>query len=676
MRRLLGAALAAVVVLSLAEPAVSLPVGGRSGAPAQAGREENGREDRADEDPSRLRLASQTAWVAPGQELVLRLVVTTARPRNDVEVAVAVHRRVTGRIEFARTLEGRARGAAVSITAVPLSELAVDPGGAVVVRLPVHGAVGPPEPGRLRLRDEGVYPVRVELREADGGDLLDELVTHLVYAALPGEGGHRLGTALVLPVHAPRATRPDGSRRLSAQAVAGLGTLAQALEGHPGVPMTVAPTPETLEALGTSPRPADHEIVTTLANAVRAHQVVTSPYVPIDLRSFLEAGLEGELGAQLARGSEAIERTLRVRADRRTWVTDEHVDGATTLGLRQRQFDRILLPERAMEPVDNPVTLAEPFEIDAGTVRRPVAMAADAGLARHFTDRGDPVLAAHRLLAELAVIYFDRPGHVRAVVAQAPRSWVPTAPFMDILLEGLRSSPVLYGTTLDQAFTSVPAATAPGGRPLVRRLAAPPDDPPELPAQALASARRRLESFGSMLDADNTLDDSIEPLLLVAEGADLRSRERTGYLRGLERRIGAEMARIRVPPDRSITLTARTGVIPVTISNEADYRVRLRVQVASAKLAFPQGSTRGIELSRRNITERFAVQARTSGAFPLDVSLVSPDGGLVVGSSQFTVRSRPSGVGVVLSAGAGGFLVVWWARHWARTRRNRRLVPS
>ncbi|HEX2062866.1 MAG TPA: hypothetical protein VHE80_00430, partial [Acidimicrobiales bacterium] len=77
MNRLLGAALAAVVAVSLAEPALSLPAAGRSMALAQAGREEESRDDRADPGSSRLRLASQTAWVAPGQELVLRLVVTT-----------------------------------------------------------------------------------------------------------------------------------------------------------------------------------------------------------------------------------------------------------------------------------------------------------------------------------------------------------------------------------------------------------------------------------------------------------------------------------------------------------------------------------------------------------------------------------------------------------------------
>jgi hypothetical protein len=35
-----------------------------------------------------------------------------------------------------------------------------------------------------------------------------------------------------------------------------------------------------------------------------------------------------------------------------------------------------------------------------------------------------------------------------------------------------------------------------------------------------------------------------------------------------------------------------------------------------------------------------------------------------------------SGVGVVLSFGAGLFLLLWWARNWRTVRRARRLVAA
>jgi hypothetical protein len=87
--------------------------------------------------------------------------------------------------------------------------------------------------------------------------------------------------------------------------------------------------------------------------------------------------------------------------------------------------------------------------------------------------------------------------------------------------------------------------------------------------------------------------------------------------------------------------------------------------------------SRRLDLTKRNDTERFAVLARTSGAFPLVVTMQSPDGSLIVGHTRLTVRSTAaSGVGLLLSAAAGIFLLVWWGRHVLRGRRARQLVPA
>jgi hypothetical protein len=68
------------------------------------------------------------------------------------------------------------------------------------------------------------------------------------------------------------------------------------------------------------------------------------------------------------------------------------------------------------------------------------------------------------------------------------------------------------------------------------------------------------------------------------------------------------------------------------------------------------------------------VQARTSGDTALTIVLESPDRSLRINRTLLTVRSTAaSGVGIVLSAGAAVFLVVWWGRDIRRRRRDRRL---
>ena len=631
----------------------------------------------AQQSGSVLRLASQTPWVGPGEELQLRLGVTTSEAATDVELAVAVYPRVTSRSKFIQTLRASPRGN--PLTSVPpttMAELATDAAGAVLVRLPTQDPDQPPDPNRVRLGAEGVYPVRVELRETGGGKTLASLVTHLVYIRPPQPGGYPLRVALVLPVHAPPALRPDGKRVLSQQSASALAALARSLEAYPTVALTLLPTPETLVSLDTSERPEDRDTLASLARATTGRQIAPGTYVPVSLSSFAASGMAAEAAIQLDRGSEAIEQTLGVRPDPRTWVAEEALDDRAAQLLRQQQVDRLVLPETGLEPVELDITLTQPFEVDARAVRRPMALAGDTGLVDHFAPAGDPVLAAHRLLADLTVVYQDRPSRKRAVVVVPPRSWRPDPAFLESLLSGLATSTVMAGTTLEDAFTSVSPATATAGAPLVRRLAAT-TSTPGLPAADIVAARRRLVSFASMLAPENALDDRMEQLLLVSEGAGLRAGVRQDYLRGLTDRVRSQTSSVQVPSHRSITLTARTGEIPVTVLSRTGYPLKVEIRVASDKLDFPKGAVRSVDLTRRSTTERFSVRARTSGSFPLRVSLVSPDGELVLGTSRFTVRSTAaSGVGVVLSVGAGTFLLVWWGRHLVRGRRNRRLVPA
>lgn len=629
-----------------------------------------------------LRMASQTSWVGVGQELDIRVNITTSAPATDVELAVSVYRQVGSRSEFLNTLKDRLRGSPLTSTATPLSELETDPAGAYLIRLPIQDPAQPIDRNRIRLRDEGVYPVRVELRETAGGRSIDRFVSHLVYGAPPKDDGVPLGFAWVLPISAPPAIQPDGASKVADDTSNRLAAMAQALEAHPEVPLTVLPTAETIEALSTSNREVDRSTVQQLSRALTNRQVVGGTYVPVQPGAFENSTGQAEFAAQLDRAGDTLARLLSVRPDPRTWVSDERMNEAALDRLRVQQVDRIVLPENAFEPAGLPVTLAQPFEVQAGSLRRPAAAAADLDLHAHFTrqpdEADDPVLRAHALLADLAVVYFDNPGRPRAVVAQSPREWAPERTFLDTVLTGLKDGPIVKPITLDQMFTGIPPATT--GRnttPLNRRLADNPA-PTELPLDDIREARVRLEAFGSMLNPDHPLDDRLEQVLLAAQSVDMRGRQRESYLLGVQRQIDNELRKLVLPPKRTITLTARRAEIPVSLQWTGDYPIRVRVRLSADRLTFPDGqSARDIELSRRNTTERFVVQARSSGDFPLRIIVEAPEGNLVMAQSRFTVRSTAaSGVGIALSVGAGLTLAYWWARHLFRGRRNRRLVPA
>jgi hypothetical protein len=284
------------------------------------------------------------------------------------------------------------------------------------------------------------------------------------------------------------------------------------------------------------------------------------------------------------------------------------------------------------------------------------------------------------MLADLAVIYLDRPGddERRALAAVAPRDWHPTRQFLDVLNSGLLLSPIVEPISLDALFSTVPMARDDSGATMVRKPAAPAVGSIADVAADLRDVRRNLDSLGSVLGSGNTTSAVVEEELLVAESTDLKTRrQREPYITAADRMIEDELNQIEMPEGRSITLTARTGEIPVTFKNNTGKPVRVVVRIESDKLEFPRGTVEDLELTRLNTTERFPVVARASGAFPLRITLESPDGHLVVGRARITVRSTAaSGASLIVAMGAATFLAVWWGRNAMKGRRARGLVQE
>ena len=630
----------------------------------------------ADAAPSgRIMLASQSAWVTGGGafDLVMR-VAGTADP-GDLEVAVIVHPALSSRSEFQRSVDGKVTGSALGIAARALTELDPSHKGEVRSTLLVQDQTQPRDDARLQLRKPGVYPVEVELREIGGGKIADRFVTHLVYVptTLPGP---RLGVAWVAPVHAPPALEASGTRRMSDASSAGLAALAGALDHYQTLAFTLHPNPETLAALAASPRPADADTLKAFVRSAQVHQVLAGTFVPVSPPAY-GADDQSELAAQLDHGTDVIGDVLKVRPETRTLVNDDGLDDASVGHLQDQQVDRLLIRASSLATSEQRLTPSQPFQLAGRPGRRLTTVAADTGLTARF-DEKDPVLGAHHLLADLAMAYFEFPANTRGVVALPSPSWRPSTPFLDAFLSGLADSPVLTPLTLDQLIDSVPAATTSRRVPLVRRLTTTAPKPVPL-ATNLRTVRKRLDDFGGLVDPGTPVFVNLDEGLLVAQSIDLRASQRRTYTAEVDTRIDKQLSMIRVPASRSITLTAREGEIPVTVLNETGYPVHVQVRLSSDQLRFPGGSraaVQSVDLTHRNTTARFRVQARTSGSFPIRIELVSPDGRLTVGSSRFVVRSTAaSGVGVVLSLGAACFLLVWWARHAMRARRRARQQP-
>jgi hypothetical protein len=285
---------------------------------------------------------------------------------------------------------------------------------------------------------------------------------------------------------------------------------------------------------------------------------------------------------------------------------------------------------------------------------------------------GSDALRAQQVLAGLTVIALEQPNRGRSIVLDTPTLWDPRPARVGSVLAGLRGNPMLVGARLTDIFDSVQAATV-DGRPYVRTLGAPPTGTAPITRAEYRDARTRVDALSSMVgDTDPSVVRSrheldLTPATGVPGTGPVASNAR---IVGIEATVGSIADKIIAPPSRTFRLTSRRASVPLSIENSTDQRVRVRIHLSSQKLEFPEGATKLVDLPPGNTTTQFDVESRTSGTFPVIVTVSSPDGGLTLQTSRYTIRSAfVSGVGVFLAVGAGLFLAVWWLVHWRRSRR-------
>ncbi len=633
--------------------------------------------------PSRLALVSQDAWTVLGGTFHACLQIAELGPGE--QLLVAVHQSVPTRSSF----DSQQSGPVLTQVVLPVDALPTSTAGCRSVAIPLSAAAGA-FAGQLAVPGEGVYPLDVELRDNQETGLA-RFVSYLV-AVAAGPGGqptpltNKLGVAWVWPLATRPGLNPDGSiNATTAAAVDPAGTLGRQvaeLAAHPTVPVTLAPSPETLDSWSTLARtdPGAALGAGTLRAAQQAgpDQVIGGPYVPIDLPSLLHGGLGSAADAEAAQGQTSIDRFFGAHVDERTALALP-ADGESIDRLRSQGVDQVVVTASAAAAGHSRLTSTSPFSLEPSanlTATGPVAAVADDdALAATLTAPGAPALRAQRFLAGLALTALEAPGVSRADVVVNPDGYDGAAALVDAVLTGLTNNPWLAPTTLANAFSTSAAGDD------VRALA--PYTPPEPPvsAGAYGATGNRLLSFGSLvapadvrlLRGERFLLSSVSSAWAEAGG----SAAAHAQLAAVNATITTFLAGIQIPAPGTITLTARSGAVPITFRNDTGQPIRVLVTLSSHKLDFPAGSSQTIALPTRSTTIRFEVRSRTSGTFPLAMSVHSADGSLLIAEGRFKVRSTVvSSVGLALAVGAGVFLIGWWALDFLHRRRRRRATPA
>ena len=238
------------------------------------------------------------------------------------------------------------------------------------------------------------------------------------------------------------------------------------------------------------------------------------------------------------------------------------------------------------------------------------------------------------------------------------------------MLGGLVDSPVLATLTVGEAFSALPVGG--NGSPASEQLV-PGTPAASVHASAIGAARRALATLQSVLPGDKTLLAHLGDDVLLAQTTGLGATARHDYSTAPVRARAGLARLLHLSGGRIVTLTSRTGDIPIGIVSSSRYPVHALVELRDPSLAFA-GSDVGplpVTFGQKTTTIDYRVTTRTSGASRLDVEVVAPVGGTTLLDGSFSVHATAvSGVAVALSAGALLVLGVWWLRSVLRHRRQ------
>ena len=163
-------------------------------------------------------------------------------------------------------------------------------------------------------------------------------------------GGRPLDVAWVWPLSADPAFLPDGTADpavVDQLAPTGrLGRQAAFIDSLTDLPLTLAPSPETLDGWLSIARQRT-DLASGIAAVQRAasrNEILAGPFVPLDLPALTAADLDGSFDSEFTRGTTTLDRVLGTRLDPRTALPGP-LDQHTAQTLRQRGVDRLVVDD-------------------------------------------------------------------------------------------------------------------------------------------------------------------------------------------------------------------------------------------------------------------------------------------------------------------------------------------
>jgi hypothetical protein len=589
----------------------------------------------------------------------------------------------------------------------------------------------------LALPGKGVYPMQVTSVGTERGTPRDLATVSTFLPYLPADAGNKVASATPVAFLVPLTAHPsllaDGTFAADGRAadtnallnsVAPNGRLRHVLDGlsTPGVRASAIIDPALVRALalatngryqittvGTShaviePASADARRWLNDLRTASGIDLIGLPYANADIEALLHNGQRALADTARTRGDEVLATGLgkATAAELTSGVAvppGGHVDAtgaayyAKQVGTSKKPEALVLSADSVPAAGDNPSATARVPEIPERL------LLSDAVLTQLVTagPGGNMRLAEQQVIAELAE------AHLEDSFSMAPRGsteaqplliapsagWNPPASWLSRLLADTAKLSWLQQVQIDDLL-SMPAEPRAG-------LQYPPSARNAEVAGPIVDAAAQITTateglFHTPQEGDpaeprspSSIVQPIRDAALSAVSSDLRTNTSASqtFLDSAQAAFGALQQQVRVVASPQVTLTSKSGKVPVTIENNLDAAVDVSLELTSldrSRVSSGTVVTRTVRAGQK-VQVEVTVHAASAGTFPVRLALYTPSGQALGAPAQVLVRSTAYGVVAtiftIVALSVLGLAVLWRAiRALLRRSRGQRTDPE
>jgi hypothetical protein len=554
--------------------------------------------------------------------------------------------------------------------------------GRVDVAVPIEIGVRSKE--ALQMSATGVYPISIGLQE--GKSVTSQIVTFVerlpqdVTSPLPREN---LRIALVGTLTSDVSLQSDGSTLISDASRELLSSAITTLETNPQTAVSLAVRPELMDALASS-SDADIAVLNRLQAASSLH-LLASTYVDVRPGELIASQNSDVFTSQLRLGEDTLANVFPTKTvSRDSWLESSALssNGAQLLrdlGLRTA----ILLSESQKTTAGGVALFAEPtrlVELKISNSDRMTAALADIHLGEALTrgsnePNGGAYLVAQQILAELKVLRTeiidrDETMNGRGVILSTESGVLPSTALTTALVNSLAGQPDMSFVSLEDLLSTMTVSLM-DGLPVSVELQSQGDQGTR--DTALNDFADRVNGFSAMLPDGDVRPTQWRRVVNILPSRSLTQVQVKAYINAVDTELAAIGGSVVTPTSTTFTLGGRDSSIRLSLRNDNDTDLLVRVHLTSSKLTLPQDDQIVTLPAGTTTLVEIPVTAKSNGRFPVTLQLLTPNGDVTVGAlATFSARVNAlAGLGQLFTGIALLLLLSWWIHHLRREHQRR-----